>query len=328
MKGTNRQRAIGNWQKKYCTHFANCLLPIAYSLFLSCNNSPQQETDTPVSGSINISVDESYQPFISQGEEVFNSIYAEANITAEYVDENTAVKNLLDNSARIIVLNRKLSEDEGNVLKQYGIVPRVTKIAVDAAALIVNNDNPEMSLTMEALAKIIRGENKLWNQVNSKSTPDSIIIVFDNTNSSNARFMKEKFLKGSSFPENVFAVKSNKEVIDYVSNHKRALGVIGVNWISASSDSSVNNFLSKVRVVSLAASDSVEDAQPCYKPYQAYIALKKYPLLRDVYIISREMKSGLGTGFASFVAGDSGQRIVRRAGLLPATMPVRLIKLN
>ena len=55
-------------------------------------------------------------------------------------------------------------------------------------------------------------------------------------------------------------------------------------------------------------------------------ALSQYPLIREVYMINREGRAGLGTGFVSFVAGDAGQRIVRIAGLLPATMPVRLIK--
>ncbi|MFM7729283.1 MAG: phosphate ABC transporter substrate-binding protein, partial [Flavobacteriales bacterium] len=65
-----------------------------------------------------------------------------------------------------------------------------------------------------------------------------------------------------------------------------------------------------------------------YGPYQAYIALKKYPLTRDVYVISREGRNGLGTGFASFLAGDQGQRLVRMCGLLPTTMPVRIINIR
>ena len=194
-------------------------------------------------------------------------------------------------------------------------------------ALIVNNDNPDNTMTLDVLQKIIRGEIKMWKQISSTSIPDSIIVVFDNSISSNTRYLKEKFLGDGAFPENVFAVKSNKEVLNYVSAHKRALGVIGVNWISDSSDSTANDFLGKVRIVSLPPADSGA-AGEFFKPYQAYIALKKYPLIRDVYIVSREMKAGLGTGFASFVAGDSGQRIVRRAGLLPATIPVRLIQVN
>jgi phosphate transport system substrate-binding protein len=297
-------------------------------LLASCSNVPEQESDTPVSGSISICVDESYRPLLSQQVEVFNGIYTEANVKAKYLDEQATVGQLLNDSVRLIVMNRLLTENESKVLEQFGIIPKVTKIAVDAVALIVNNENPDSALSMETLEKVFRGEMKTWKQAEVSSTPDSVIVVFDNSNSSNARYIKEKFLGAAPFPQNVFAVKTNKDVIDYVAANKRALGVIGVNWLSQTSDSATNDFLSKVRVVSLPPPDSIMTENEYYKPYQAYIALKKYPLLRDVYIISREMKSGLGTGFASFVAGDSGQRIVRRTGLLPATIPVRLIQVK
>jgi phosphate transport system substrate-binding protein len=160
-----------------------------------------------------------------------------------------------------------------------------------------------------------------------KSNADSIIVVFDNKHSSNARFLKEKFLGEAPFPPNVFAVNSNTEVINYVSQNKRALGVIGVNWISDKNDTMVHNFLGKIRVVSLTPPGSGRNAE-YYQPYQAYVALKQYPLTRDVYCISAEAWTGLGTGFASFVASDKGQMIVRRAGMLPATIPVRIVNTN
>ena len=105
------------------------------------------------------------------------------------------------------------------------------------------------------------------------------------------------------------------------------MGVIGVNWISDIDDSVSNNFRHTIKVVAL-KDEASSEYHDFYQPYQAYIALNQYPLVRDVYLISRESRIGLGTGFASFVAGDQGQRIIRLAGLLPATMPVRIIKLN
>ena len=65
-----------------------------------------------------------------------------------------------------------------------------------------------------------------------------------------------------------------------------------------------------------------------YQPYQAYMAQGKYPLLRDVVMISREARSGLASGFMAFVASDKGQRIVLKSGLVPATMPIRIIEVN
>jgi phosphate transport system substrate-binding protein len=116
-------------------------------------------------------------------------------------------------------------------------------------------------------------------------------------------------------------------VISYVQDHKSAIGVIAVNWISDSDDSTANNFRKNIKVVAL-KNDSSSQSQEYYQPFQAYIALDQYPLIRDVYLINRESRNGLGTGFASFVAGDKGQRIVRLGGLLPATMPVRIIKMD
>lgn len=298
---------------------------IVFAAAVSCNRQPGKELDTPVSGNINIVVDESYLPLMSAELDVFHALYQRAKVNAKYSDENTAVNDLLSDSVKIIIINRKLTENETAALTQYGITPRVTKLAIDAVALVVHNENPDSMLTYEQLSKIMRGEIQTWNKLSGKSKQDSIIIVFDNKQSSNARFLKETFLKESSFPQNVFAVNSNPEVIDYVAAHKRALGVIGVNWVSDKNDSLVNDFLEKVKVVSLAPPGAGADSEH-YKPYQAYVALKYYPLIRDVYGISREARAGLGTGFVSFIASDKGQMIVRRAGMLPATIPVRIVE--
>jgi ABC-type phosphate transport system substrate-binding protein len=303
------------------------LLLIFSAITISCNTQPGKELDTPVSGNINISVDESYQPLISAEQDVFQALYQRAKVNITYTDENTAINNLLNDTVKTIIINRKLTENEAAALKQYGITPRVTKLAVDAVALVVHNENPDSMMTYEQLSEIMQGKIQRWNTVSGKSKPDSIIIVFDNKQSSNARFLKETFLKESAFPKNVFAVNSNAEVINYVAAHKRALGVIGVNWVSDKGDSAVNNFLEKVKVVSLAPLGSGPNPE-YYKPYQAYVALKYYPLIRDVFGISRETRVGLGTGFVSFVASDKGQMIIRRAGMLPATIPVRIVNVN
>jgi phosphate transport system substrate-binding protein len=54
-----------------------------------------------------------------------------------------------------------------------------------------------------------------------------------------------------------------------------------------------------------------------YKPYQAYIALRVYPLARNLFYINRETYPGLGTGFANFLSGERGQLIFHHAHLFP-----------
>jgi phosphate transport system substrate-binding protein len=61
------------------------------------------------------------------------------------------------------------------------------------------------------------------------------------------------------------------------------------------------------------------------QPYQAYLALKTYPLRRELFVINREARTGIASGFASFVAGTKGQLIILKSGLLPATGQTRIV---
>ncbi len=117
-------------------------------------------------------------------------------------------------------------------------------------------------------------------------------------------------------------MNSNKAVVDYVSQKPNAIGLIGVSWISDRDDSTAIQFLKSIRVASVSRDDEA------VQPYQAYIANRQYPLCRDVFVISREARTGLGTGFTAFVAGDKGQRIVLKSGMVPATMPVRIVSVT
>lgn len=255
-------------------------------------------------------------------------IYKYANIHVRYLPESEVFNQLLnDDTIRIAIVSRELNTNEQTFFVNRKIIPRTLKVAEDAVAIIVNNENKDTLVTFEKLKDIFSGKNSTWDNMGDLKNRDSILVVFDKSGSANARYLKEVFLGSDDFPKNIYAAKSNAEVVEYVSNHKAAIGVIGLNWISDHDAPSAIGFLKKIKVVALTPPDTVPDRK-YYQPIQAYIALKKYPLTRGVYIINKEGRNGLGTGFASFMAGDKGQRLVRLMGLLPATMPVRLIKIN
>lgn len=301
-------------------------------LFFSCSNDHVKHdpyTDTPTGGEILILADESYEPLVQVQIDTFQEIYKYAKINVRYLPEEELFKELMNNdTVRIAITARDLNESERKDFEFQKIIPRNLKIASDAVALIVNSENPDTLLTTDQLESILLGKYKVWKDLSPKGIKDSILIVFDRNGSANARYLKEKFLKEKSLSPNSYATNSNAAVVDYVSKTKGAIGVIGVNWISDSDDSTANVFLKKIRVIGVSQTDSNGVQMDYYKPFQAYIALKNYPLTRDVMIINREGRNGLGTGFASFVAGDKGQRMIRMMGLLPATMPVRIIQVN
>jgi phosphate transport system substrate-binding protein len=308
------------------------LLVGLFPFFSGCKSGPEKPTftDTPTAGEITIVCDESYQPLISVESDTFHSIYQRAKVHVKYLPEGEAFKELVNNdSVRLIISSRDLNQSEKDYFNGRKIIPRLTKVAIDAVALVINTENTDSLLRFGQLESIVNGNFTSWKQVNGQSELDSIVLVFDKSGSANARYLQQTFkLDKSALPINWFAANSNADVADYVSRNKNAIGVISVNWISDRDDPMTDQFLSKIRVVELSPPDTSKFAAEYFKPYQAYIALRQYPLTRDVYIISREGRNGLGTGFAAFVAGDQGQRIIRLMGMLPATMPVRLIQVD
>ena len=279
------------------------------------------QIDNATSGEITISVDESIFPLLDGEIEVFQSIYKQAKINVKYKPEAEAIQDLLEDSVRMAVVYRELTSDEKELLKNKKIVPHTTKIAYDAIAVIMNKENTNDTLSQMQLAKIIRGETTKWEELDKTSMHGDIQVVLDNKNSSISRYIKEKYIGNQKFSDNIFALYDTPEIINHVKNNPAVIGLMGVSWISDKDDTISNSFLNDITVAAI--SDS--SGNNYYQPYQAYIAQKIYPLCREIIIISREARAGLGTGFTAFVAGDKGQRIVLKSGLVPATMPLRIV---
>ncbi len=278
--------------------------------------------DTATTGYIKIAVDESLKTLVEAEIDTFEGLYRGAHIEALYMSEADAIDALLKDSVRMAIVTRQLLEVEARILEAIKIVPRQLAIAKDGIALIMNRANNDSLVQMKQLKSILEGQITQWKQLNLASKLSNIELVFDNPNSGMVRFLNDSVTNMSKIPPNCFALNSNKAVVDYVSQKTNALGLIGVGWISDHDDSLSNSFLSTIRVAGLAR-DSV-----FYQPYQAYLAMGQYPLQRNIYMISREARTGLASGFISFVASDRGQRIILKLGLVPKTMPVRIVEVN
>ncbi len=294
------------------------LLCIATTLMMGCADRDRagQLLDTPTSGSIRIAVDESLKPLIEAEISAFEGIYKQARIQVNYTSEGKAMEALLEDSARLIIVTRKLLEDEEKALMGQTIVPHQLKIATDGIALIANRANRDSLISLDGLKNILGGT------IDETNSPVFTEVVFDEPNSGMIRFMRDSIVPFDALPGYCFALKSNAAVVDYVSREPQSIGLIGVSWISDRDDSTTNSFLNSIRVISIA------DDSGSYQPYQAYMAQRKYPLVRDVVMISREARSGLASGFMAFIASDKGQRIVLKSGLVPATMPIRILEVN
>ena len=205
--------------------------------------------------------------------------------------------------------------------------PQEIKIATDGLALITNKDNPDTLITVNEIRNILTGKTTQWKDIYPASRLKDISLVFDNKNSSTVRFAVDSICKGAPLSNQVKALKTNREVIDYVSKAPDAIGIIGVNWLSDRNDSTGLSFSKEVRVMSVSAADKATP-ENSFKPYQAYLFYGDYPLTRSIYVLLNDPRSALPWGFASFLSSDRGQRIILKSGLVPATQPVRVVNIK
>ncbi len=295
---------------------------ICFFLLTGCNEIKHHgAADTTTSGTINISVDESFRPVIEAQIKVFEGSFPGTKINAVYKPEAECLKDLFNDTAtRMVIVTRGLSAQEARYFEDtLHFVPRSEKIASDAIAIIVNIKSRDSIFTLHGLQQQLSG-----GAVNNKK------IVFDGLNATSAiRFAIDSILKGKKFDnDKVKAVKNSREVLDYIASDTNAIGMVGISWIGNPEDSSQVNMLRKVKIAYVKCEPCVDS--PYVKPTQAGMMTRRYPLVRGLYYILKENYSGLGSGFAGFLQYERGQLIFSRAYLWPAKMSfnVRNVILN
>ena len=288
---------------------------VSYLLLLtSCNTSTKTSDmpNTPTSGELKVFCEDGMFLHISNQAYTFERIYYNSKIEVHYVNEKQAIEGLYNDSCKVIVISRVLSADEVKKFNAKNIYPTQVCVAKSAIAFVVAANSIDSVTSIDKIKKIISGEDT------------SYTMVFDNDNSGTTRFLKDSLLQGKPFGKNCFALKNTIELINYIRTTKNTIGVLDYAWLSDSDDSTSKAFLSSVKV--LAA--STVGSKIAYMPDQSNIKTGDYPLCRWVYATRRCADFTLGTGFSLFVAGQKGQIMFTKQGLIPFVQPNREVEVN
>ena len=282
---------------------------VLFIFITSCNNGKiTQQTDTPQQGTINISVDESFKPVIEEQIKVYESTYPNAHIVASYKPEADCFKDLQQDSTRLIIVARGLTDKETDYYKEtLQYKPQFLLIAYDAVAIIVNQNCKDSVFTISRLHDILSGK-------------EPINAVMDGRNAtSTVRYLQDSIMKGEKFGKNVVASKSSEDVINTITNRSDAIGFVGLNWVGDNYDRKQQELLKKIKL-GLVECVRCEEKGLFAKPSAASVSFAQYPLARPLYFILKENATGLGTGFSNFLSMERGQLIFRRSFLIPAVL--------
>ncbi len=263
-------------------------------------------------GTLAVAVDESTLPILKEQEEVFLSAYPNAKLNFIAKPEVLAIRELVSGNASVAILARQLNEQEEASFKKRSITPRLFPLWSDGIVVVGNTKSADTSVTITYLTDAMQGKSL-----------DKRKIVFDNINSSSFRLLQELGKLDKVASNYVEAGSGALSVLEQVSQSTDRVGVLGYNEYRDLISSFPNK--NNIRILSVQNTLGEKVDNKFYLPSQSTIAAGQYPLQRTFYVLNYQPNLGLGIGFSAFLTGDRGQRIVLKAGLVPATMPGREI---
>ena len=306
------------------SNLLKCTLLFALCLMASCKSNKKTNSNWMQEDDVKVAVDETFKPILDNIIQSFGMAHPEANMKPQYVSEDQAIRMLVNDSIRCIVVTRKLNSNERTIIEGHRLGVTQSMIASDAIALIVNKECKDSLITLDEIKGIVTGKITRWEQLsNAKHRKGELKLVFDNSGSSTVRYMKDSLCNGQNLKGNVYAseAKTNQSVIDMVEADPNIIGIEGANWLKGASDNALADF-SKLPFNVLRVSRYSDIERSKYvRPYQYYIATADYPLLRSVYIIHTDpRRRSMLKNFFFYTKGQKGQTIIcNNSQLLPIT---------
>ena len=307
MLGTGNQLKI-----KRNTSFVAKTLVIVSTIMLLINGCSDSDKADYYKGDLRIGVDENLKPLLEPAFQVFeNNSNGRYKTQTIYLPESQLFDSFNQHKIATIVSLRKLKEFEKMQFKAQNLYPVETLFGADAVALIANIQYKDSCLSIAQVKDLFSEKNN--------NTP----IVFDNNGSSNINFVLKE-LSLAKLTGQARALNSNEEVINYITNKTGGIGVIGTAWLSNLSVSEQASVMRKIKFLKI-KSESKAFGFVCADPSQEHLIDSTYKLSRQMWVINRKQLGDAGSGFASFIAGEIGQRIILKAGLMPLYPPGREI---
>lgn len=302
------------------------LILIAALLGLASCGGNKVNNDWLSDDDVHVAVDESFQTVMDEAFDTFGKTHPEASMKPLYCSEDSAIRLLVADSLRSIVVTRKLTEKEQKIIKSHQLAAQQAYIATDAFALIVNKANTDTIITLDEVKGIVQGRITKWSQIAKAKKTEELQLVFDKSGSSTVRFMKDSLCGGQDLKGNVYAQGSVAAVLEMVKSNPDVIGVVGTDWLRSGNDAVLKDF----DHLDMNVMYVQKEANSYHRqPYQYYIGTGEYPLCRGVYAITTDPRTRSQEKYLYFyLKGQQGQRIFCDYSQLLPAMQVQVRQVN
>ncbi len=291
--------------------FASVFLPPT----LAQNNLPLYHKQVSVTGNLTTVGSDTLANLITGWSDLFKQFYPGVNVQIQTLGSSSAVPALLESTAQIGSMSRKMSTAEFSAFeRRYGYFPTEIKVAIDAMAIFVHQDNPIQSVTLVQIDQLFSATRrcgpapsiKQWGDLGLTGNwaPRTIQLYGRNSVSGTYGFFKQKAMCDGDFRTDVNEQPSSSSVVQSVSSTIHAIGYAGVGNQSAGT-----------RLVPIKIETDL------VFPNVGNIVSGRYPLSRYLYIYVNKPPNKalplLESEFIRLILSRQGQALVMTDGFIP-----------
>jgi len=241
--------------------------------------------------------------------EAFERLYPQSKIEVRPGSSRDAIAALFGARADMAVITRELVPEERRAAVQGRLEVEGYRFARDAAVLIVNPANSVANLTLDDVRRIYRGDVQRWSAMGGQDV--QVEPVVQPPTADITEFFVEEVLGGEDVRARSVHATDDDDVVRTV---RSTPGAIGYVTLSRAAQGARAERLAALRGLPYYAADleTVHEGQ--------------YPVTRYFHMYVRTNGPAVANGFITYVLSLDGQRIVRDAGLVPTSVPVRFVR--
>lgn len=304
---------------RYRAFRTGALLTLCCLFIIACDQTPRNPNveDSPTYGRAVVLADEGFRKVFEDHQLVFNSTYPDAEVIIHYMPEAQLTKAMLADSVRAVFGAFNPGGEQEAYFRTRSLAVHNEAVATDGIVVVVSPKSSLQKISNTQLVALISGEE-------ISGMPKVTSLLFDRKGSSVPRTLVDSLLAGDvQRMKRGSAAAGIDDLVQRVANDTNAIGFISFAEISDQDDPTCNALRAQIRMLPVSRTDTSE----AFPPDQGTLKDGSYPLRRKIRMLVTEGKSGLGTGFASFVAGHKGQRIILKQGLAPERTPSRDVEI-
>ncbi|KLU99293.1 PstS family phosphate ABC transporter substrate-binding protein [Photobacterium aphoticum] len=283
---------------------------------------PEYQKVSGISGNLSSVGSDTFANLMTYWTEEFKRYYPSVNIQVQAAGSSTAPTALVEATAQFGPMSRRMKTKEITAFeKEFGYKPTEIRVAIDALAVFVNQDNPLKGLNFAQLDAIYSqtlrcgGTQSItrWGQLGLTGSwaARDIQLFGRNSVSGTYGYFKQKALCHGDFRNNVNEQPGSASVVQSVASSLNSIGYSGVGYQTTG-----------IRAIPIA-----EEGTDYVEPTQENAASGRYPLSRYLYIYINKRPNKplppLEAEFIRFILSSNGQDLVAKDGYVP--LPVHAV---